>query len=93
MQYTKLHGVKVQHCFPSDGLTGSLPTIYHWNRAAGPFSAATIVPASNFGGAGVLPVGSKPDMSPWGNRTESLWSDLCKIVFMLNFNLAHVVHH
>ncbi len=45
----------------------SLPTIYHWNRAAGPFSAAFIVPASNFGGAGVLPVGSKPDMSPWGN--------------------------
>src|SRR5579859_2657915 len=45
----------------------SLPTIYHWNRAAGPFSAAFIVPASNFGSAGVLPVGSKPDMSPWGN--------------------------
>jgi dienelactone hydrolase len=45
----------------------SLPTIYHWNRAAGPFSAAAIVPVSNFGGAGVLPVGSKPDMSPWGN--------------------------
>jgi hypothetical protein len=45
----------------------SLPTIYHWNRAAGPFSAASIVPASNFGGAGILPVGSKPDMSPWGN--------------------------
>ena len=45
----------------------SLPTIYHWNRAAGPFSAAFIVPASNFGGSGVLPVGSKPGMSPWGN--------------------------
>jgi eukaryotic-like serine/threonine-protein kinase len=45
----------------------SLPTIYHWNRAAGPFSAALIVPASNFGSSGVLPVGSKPDMSPWGN--------------------------
>jgi formylglycine-generating enzyme required for sulfatase activity/dienelactone hydrolase len=45
----------------------SLPTIYHWNRAAGPFSAAYIVPASNFGSSGVLPVGSKPDMSPWGN--------------------------
>ena len=45
----------------------SLPTIYHWNRAAGPFSAAFIVPASNFGSSGVLPVGSKPDMSPWGN--------------------------
>ena len=26
-----------------------------------------IVPASNFGGAGILPVGSKQDMSPWGN--------------------------
>jgi serine/threonine protein kinase/formylglycine-generating enzyme required for sulfatase activity/predicted esterase len=45
----------------------SLPTIYHWNRAAGPFSASFIVPASNFGSAGILPGGSKPDMSPWGN--------------------------
>src|SRR5579863_4221251 len=45
----------------------SLPTIYHWNRAAGPFAAAFIVPASNFGSSGVMPVGSKPDMSPWGN--------------------------
>jgi serine/threonine protein kinase/dienelactone hydrolase len=45
----------------------SLPTIYHWNRAAGPSSAAYIVPASNFGSTGILPVGSKPDMSPWGN--------------------------
>src|SRR5579872_1701642 len=45
----------------------SLPTIYHWNRAAGPFAASLIVPASNFGGTGVLPVGSRPDMSPWGN--------------------------
>jgi serine/threonine protein kinase/formylglycine-generating enzyme required for sulfatase activity/dienelactone hydrolase len=45
----------------------SLPTIYHWNRAAGPSSAAFIVPASNFGSTGVLPVGSKPNMSPWGN--------------------------
>lgn len=45
----------------------SLPTIYHWNRAAGPLSAAYIVPASNFGGSGVVPVGSKQGMSPWGN--------------------------
>ncbi len=44
----------------------SLPTIYHWNRAAGPFSASYIVPASNFGSSGVLPVGSKPGISPWG---------------------------
>jgi formylglycine-generating enzyme required for sulfatase activity/dienelactone hydrolase len=45
----------------------SLPTIYHWNRAAGPFSASVIVPASNFGSIGILPVGNKPNMSPWGN--------------------------
>jgi cephalosporin-C deacetylase-like acetyl esterase len=45
----------------------SLPTIYHWNRAAGPFSAAFIVPASNFGTSGIVPVGGKQDMSPWGN--------------------------
>jgi tRNA A-37 threonylcarbamoyl transferase component Bud32/predicted esterase len=43
----------------------SLPTIYHWNRAAGPMLASVIVPASNFGGVGVLPVGSTQDMSPW----------------------------
>jgi eukaryotic-like serine/threonine-protein kinase len=45
----------------------SLPTIYHWNRAAGPLSAGFMVPASNFGGTGILPVGSRQDMSPWGN--------------------------
>jgi len=45
----------------------SLPTIRHWNRAAGPTSAWYLVPASNFGGSGVLPVGSKAGISPWGN--------------------------
>ncbi|HSS96182.1 MAG TPA: protein kinase [Terriglobales bacterium] len=45
----------------------SLPTVYHWNRAAGPTTAAWIVPASNFGSTGVLPVRSKPGMSPWGS--------------------------
>ena len=44
----------------------SLPTIYHWNRAAGPFSAAFIVPVSNFGGTGVVQVGSKPGIGPFG---------------------------
>jgi formylglycine-generating enzyme required for sulfatase activity/tRNA A-37 threonylcarbamoyl transferase component Bud32/dienelactone hydrolase len=44
----------------------SLPTIYHWNRAAGPYLGSVIVPASNFGSPGVLPVGSKQDMGPWG---------------------------
>ena len=46
----------------------SLPTIYHWNRAAGPTTAAFIVPASNFGGSGVLPVGSKQGIGPWGTN-------------------------
>jgi serine/threonine protein kinase len=45
----------------------SLPTIYHWNRAAGPFAAAFIIPLSNVGGTGLVPVGSKQGMSPWGN--------------------------
>jgi eukaryotic-like serine/threonine-protein kinase len=59
----------------------SLPTIYHWNRAAGPMSSQYIVPASNFGGAGVLPVGTKPDMSPFGsydmagNVKEWIWTE------------------
>ena len=44
----------------------SLPTIYHWNRAAGPFSAAFIVPLSNLGTNGVVRVGSKPGVGPWG---------------------------
>jgi serine/threonine protein kinase/formylglycine-generating enzyme required for sulfatase activity/dienelactone hydrolase len=59
----------------------ALPTLYHWNRAAGPTSSAFIVPASNFGGSGILPVGSKPGMSPWGsfdmagNVKEWVWSE------------------
>jgi len=59
----------------------SLPTIYHWNRAAGPFSASLIVPASNFGGSGVLPVGSKLGLGPWGtydmagNVKEWIWNE------------------
>ena len=59
----------------------SLPTIYHWNRAAGPFLASYIVPASNFGSSGVLPVGSKQDMGPWGtfdmagNVKEWIWTE------------------
>jgi formylglycine-generating enzyme required for sulfatase activity/dienelactone hydrolase len=59
----------------------SLPTIYHWNRAAGPFLASLIVPASNFGSTGILPVGSKPDVGPWGtydmagNAKEWIWTE------------------
>jgi formylglycine-generating enzyme required for sulfatase activity/dienelactone hydrolase len=46
----------------------SLPTIFHWNRAAGPALAAFIVPASNFGSTGVMPVGSKQGIGPWGTN-------------------------
>ncbi len=59
----------------------SLPTIFHWNRAAGPVSAAYIVPASNFGRTGIVPVGSKQDMGPWGaydmagNVKEWIWTE------------------
>jgi dienelactone hydrolase len=59
----------------------SLPTAYHWNRAAGPPMAAVLVPLSNFGRGGILPVGSKPAMSPWGNYDmagnvkEWVWND------------------
>jgi serine/threonine protein kinase/formylglycine-generating enzyme required for sulfatase activity/dienelactone hydrolase len=59
----------------------NLPTLYHWNRAAGPMASAHIVPASNFGGTGLLPVGSKPDMSPFGsydmagNVKEWVWNE------------------
>ena len=59
----------------------SLPTIYHWNRAAGPFLAESIVPASNFGTSGILPVGSKQDQGPWGtydmagNVKEWIWTE------------------
>ena len=59
----------------------SLPTIYHWNRAAGPTMAFLIVPASNFGTSGVMPVGSRHGIGPWGtndmagNVKEWVWND------------------
>jgi eukaryotic-like serine/threonine-protein kinase len=59
----------------------SLPTIYHWNRAAAPYLAWLIVPASNFSGTGAMPVGSTSAISPWGsydmagNVKEWVWNE------------------
>ncbi len=44
----------------------SLPTIYHWTRAAETRAAAWIVPASNFAGRGPAPVGSYAGIGPFG---------------------------
>jgi eukaryotic-like serine/threonine-protein kinase len=44
----------------------SLPTIYHWTRAAETRAASWIVPASNFAGKGPAPVGSYPGIGPFG---------------------------
>ena len=59
----------------------NLPTIYHWNRAAGSTFAAFIVPSSNFGSSGVDAVGSKPSIGPFGtydmagNVKEWIWNE------------------
>ena len=44
----------------------SLPTIYHWVRAAGVGQAAYITPLSNLNGKGPAPVGGHPGVSPVG---------------------------
>ena len=36
----------------------SLPTLYHWNRAADPRLSANVVPVSNFSGKSMLPAGA-----------------------------------
>lgn len=49
----------------------SLPTIYHWSRAAGNGGGSDIFPdvlnASNFAGSGPAPVGSHRGIGPFGN--------------------------
>jgi dienelactone hydrolase/tRNA A-37 threonylcarbamoyl transferase component Bud32 len=44
----------------------SLPSVYHWNRAAGTWAANWIVPASNLDGTGPAPVGQFHGLGPWG---------------------------
>ena len=43
-----------------------LPTIYHWNRAAGTRTSSAVVPRSNFAGHGPARVGSYRGIGPYG---------------------------
>jgi formylglycine-generating enzyme required for sulfatase activity/dienelactone hydrolase len=58
----------------------SLPTVYHWNRAAGTWATDHIVPASNFAGVALAPVGRYQGLSPYGtydmagNAKEWCWN-------------------
>ncbi len=58
-----------------------IPTVYHWNRAAGTRVMQFIIPFSNFGD-GPIAVGSKPGMSPFGtfdmagNAKEWCWNEV-----------------
>lgn len=59
----------------------SLPTIYHWNRAAQTRASLLIVPGSNFQGAGTVPVGGEGAVSGFGtvdmagNVKEWCWNE------------------
>jgi serine/threonine protein kinase/predicted esterase len=50
----------------ADFVGKTLPTVYHWFRAARAGSLSDIVPLSNFGGEGPLPVGRSQGLSPFG---------------------------
>lgn len=59
----------------------SLPTIYHWTAAASQEGAASILPASNFGGVGPAAIGTYQGMT-WtgafdmaGNVEEWIWNE------------------
>ncbi|MEJ2483712.1 MAG: SUMF1/EgtB/PvdO family nonheme iron enzyme, partial [Gemmatimonadota bacterium] len=58
-----------------------LPTVFHWNRAAGTLLSSHIVPRSNYSGDGPAPVGTYDGMGPYGtldmagNAREWCWNE------------------
>jgi len=44
----------------------SLPTLYHWSRAADPYLSADVVPVSNFNGKSLLPAGAAAGITRGG---------------------------
>lgn len=50
----------------ADFVGKSLPTIYHWDRAALTWASPEIVPLSNLGGEGPMPVGGSQSMNRFG---------------------------
>jgi hypothetical protein len=59
----------------------SLPTLYHWLRAADPNLVSYIIPSSNFSSDDPAPVGNYPGMGPYGaydlagNAEEWCWNE------------------
>jgi formylglycine-generating enzyme required for sulfatase activity/dienelactone hydrolase len=58
-----------------------LPTVFHWNRAAGTLLSSHIVPQSNFSGEGLSPIGKYGGIGPFGtldmggNAREWCWNE------------------
>src|ERR1700730_10880265 len=58
----------------------SLPTAYHWSRAAGTAMSSWVVPLSNFGGQAFIRGGASQSLSPAGafdmagNAKEWCWN-------------------